>query len=257
MSSDGTSFAVTYTSISSKARSRSILNKDPFEEAARQYLASPDDEIPMEDQPLPADTSLIALSPGYIVDSGLEEDKEDPVDYSTDGGDDDDESFDDGDDDDNDVKEDEEEEEENLASAESAAIASPAVDRVPFADETEPFETDESAATPPPPPPTYLRLSPSLLPPMSSSLPPSFQPSPIRPSHTRAVMAQMRATAPSTHHSLHPLGTPPLLVIPLPAPSTSRRADIPEADMSHQKRLLLTAPTPRFKVGESSAATAR
>ncbi|GKF51714.1 hypothetical protein Tco_0148181, partial [Tanacetum coccineum] len=51
-------------------------------------------------------------------------------------------------------------------------------------------------------------------------------------------------------------GTPPLLPIPLHAPSTSCRADIPEADMPPRKRLLLTAPTPRVEVGESSAAAA-
>ncbi|GKE66575.1 hypothetical protein Tco_1520736, partial [Tanacetum coccineum] len=51
-------------------------------------------------------------------------------------------------------------------------------------------------------------------------------------------------------------GTPPLLPIPLPAPSTSRRADIPEADTPPRKRLLLTAPTPRVEVGESSTAAA-
>nr|GFB40204.1 hypothetical protein [Tanacetum cinerariifolium] len=51
----------------------------------------------------------------------------------------------------------------------------------------------------------------------------------------------MRATA-STYHSLLPSGTPPLLPIPLPVPSTSRRAKILEADTSPQKRLLLTAP---------------
>ncbi|GKF13284.1 hypothetical protein Tco_0054746 [Tanacetum coccineum] len=58
------------------------------------------------------------------------------------------------------------------------------------------------------------------------------------------------------HISLLPAGTPPLLPIPLHAPSTSRRADIPEADMPPRMRLLLTAPTPRVKVGESSAAAA-
>ncbi|GKG28694.1 hypothetical protein Tco_0416059, partial [Tanacetum coccineum] len=68
----------------------------------------------------------------------------------------------------------------------------------------------------------------------------------------------MRATAPSTYHSLLPSGTPPLLPIPLPAPSTSRRADILEADMPPQKRLLLTTPRPSCEAGESSAAaTAR
>ncbi|GKF59432.1 hypothetical protein Tco_0176218, partial [Tanacetum coccineum] len=51
-------------------------------------------------------------------------------------------------------------------------------------------------------------------------------------------------------------GTPPLLLIPLPTPSTSRKADIPEADVPPRKRLLLTAPTPRVKVGESSVAVA-
>ncbi|GKF08900.1 hypothetical protein Tco_0043124 [Tanacetum coccineum] len=41
-------------------------------------------------------------------------------------------------------------------------------------------------------------------------------------------MAQMRATSPSIYHPLLPSGTPPLLPIPLSAPPTSRRADIPE-----------------------------
>ncbi|GJZ60481.1 hypothetical protein Tco_0616297 [Tanacetum coccineum] len=86
--------------------------------------------------------------------------------------------------------------------------------------------------------------------------PPSFLPTLIRPPHTRAAMAQRRATTPSTYHSLLPTGMPPLLPIPLPAPSTSRRADIPDADTPPQKRLLLTAPTPRFEVEESSAAAA-
>ncbi|GJX40841.1 hypothetical protein Tco_0255831 [Tanacetum coccineum] len=49
---------------------------------------------------------------------------------------------------------------------------------------------------------------------------------------------------------------PLLLPIPLPAPSTSRRADIPEADTPPRKRLLLTAPTPRVEVGESSVVAA-
>ncbi|GJT99807.1 hypothetical protein Tco_1110146 [Tanacetum coccineum] len=69
-------------------------------------------------------------------------------------------------------------------------------------------------------------------------------------------MAQMRATAPSTYHPLLPSRTPPLLPIPLPAPSISRRADIPEADTPPQKRLLLTTPKPSSEVGESSAAAA-
>ncbi|GJT43792.1 hypothetical protein Tco_0952507 [Tanacetum coccineum] len=84
------------------------------------------------------------------------------------------------------------------------------------------------------------------------SPPPSFLPPLIQPPRTRAAMAQMRATAPSTYHTLLPSGTPPLLPIPLLAPSTSRRADIPEADTPPRKRLLLTAPRPGCEVGESS-----
>ncbi|GJX73901.1 hypothetical protein Tco_0312496 [Tanacetum coccineum] len=87
-------------------------------------------------------------------------------------------------------------------------------------------------------------------------LPPFFLSPRIRPPHTRAAMRQMRAAAPSTYHSLLPSGTPPLLPIPLPAPSTSRRADIPEADTPPRKRLLLTTPRPECEVGESSAAAA-
>ncbi|GKD25985.1 hypothetical protein Tco_1232199, partial [Tanacetum coccineum] len=75
-------------------------------------------------------------------------------------------------------------------------------------------------------------------------LPPFFLSPRIRPLSPRALAAEMRDIASSFHHSLHPLGTPSLLPIPLPAPSTSRRADILEADMPPQKRLLLTTPRP-------------
>ncbi|GKF63296.1 hypothetical protein Tco_0186744, partial [Tanacetum coccineum] len=87
-------------------------------------------------------------------------------------------------------------------------------------------------------------------------LPRSFLAPHIRPPHTRAAMRQMRATAPSTYHSLLLSGTPPLLPIPLPVPSTSRRADIPKADTPPRKRLLLTTPRPGCEIGESSAAAA-
>ncbi|GJR25045.1 hypothetical protein Tco_0973572 [Tanacetum coccineum] len=86
--------------------------------------------------------------------------------------------------------------------------------------------------------------------------PPSLLPSVIRPPRTRATMTQMRAAAPSTYHLLLPSGTPPLLPIPLPAPSTSRKADIPEADTPPRKRLLLTAPKPGCGCCESYAASA-
>ncbi|GJS46815.1 putative reverse transcriptase domain-containing protein [Tanacetum coccineum] len=88
-------------------------------------------------------------------------------------------------------------------------------------------------------------------------LPPIFLSPRIRPPRTRAAMAQMRATSPSTYHPLLLSGTLPLLPIPLPASSTNHRADIPEADTPPRKRLLLTTPRPSCEVGESFAAAAR
>ncbi|GKD63826.1 hypothetical protein Tco_1305934 [Tanacetum coccineum] len=163
---------VTYTSISSAERSWSIPGMDPYEEAALQapeqappsldyvlgleylkYLSPSDDEIPVEDQPLPSDASPTALSPGYVADSDLDEDlKEDPADYPIDGEDDEEEESSKDNDDDDD------EEEEHLAPADSTL---PAIDPVPLAEKTKPFETDESVATPPPPrsPQTIVPLS--------------------------------------------------------------------------------------------------
>nr|GEY16353.1 hypothetical protein [Tanacetum cinerariifolium] len=86
---------------------------------------------------------------------------------------------------------------------------------------------------------------------LTPPLPPSFLSPHIRPPHTRATMPQMRAVVPSTYHLLLLSGTPPLLPIPLPVPSTSRRANIPKVDTSPQKRLLLTAPRPGCEVEAS------
>ncbi|GJX38289.1 reverse transcriptase domain-containing protein [Tanacetum coccineum] len=107
----------------------------------------------MEDQPYAVADSPIALSPGYVADSDPEEDPEEdsedgPVDYPADGGDGDDD--DSSNDDEEEEEASEEEEEEHLALADS--VVAPVVDHVPSSEETEPFETDESAATPPSPP---------------------------------------------------------------------------------------------------------
>ncbi|GKC51645.1 hypothetical protein Tco_1074390 [Tanacetum coccineum] len=74
----------------------------------------------------------------------------------------------------------------------------------------------------------------------------TFTSPPTSPTYAQAPLgcrvAMIRATSP----------------LPLPAPSTSRRADIPDVDIPPQKRLCLTATTPRFEVGESpTAADAR
>ncbi|GKC44503.1 hypothetical protein Tco_1062225 [Tanacetum coccineum] len=84
------------------------------------YLVPSDDEVPIEDQPLPVYASPTFLSLGYVVDSDPEEDpkedpEEDPTDYPTDRGDDDDDNDnDDGDEEEEFSKEGEEEEEEEL-----------------------------------------------------------------------------------------------------------------------------------------------
>ncbi|GKE45961.1 hypothetical protein Tco_1473245 [Tanacetum coccineum] len=163
---------------------------DPYVEVALQALPSPDyvpgpeepeqtppspdyvpgpehtdDEIIAEDQPGAEDASPTAQSPDYVPESNPEPDpeedddedpEEDPVDYPADGGengDDEEGSSEDDGDDDMDIEVDgEEEEEEHLVPANSVVVALPATDQAPSAKETEPFETDESAATLPPHP---------------------------------------------------------------------------------------------------------
>ncbi|GKC58491.1 hypothetical protein Tco_1086089 [Tanacetum coccineum] len=202
------------------------------------FIPPEDDRLPAEEQPLPA-----AISPGYVLESDPEEDpkegddedpEEDPVDYPSDRGDDGDESSDDDEDDD---------------------------DHAPFAEETEPFETDESAATPSPhlayrvarllaiptlpPSPLSLWLSPlpqipsPPLPPILSPLLVSSPPpaSPTYPLGYKAAMIRLRAEAPSTSHlppphiilshtraDTPPSGTPPSgtpPLLPIPLPTSS------------------------------------
>ncbi|GKA54113.1 hypothetical protein Tco_0753062 [Tanacetum coccineum] len=103
-------------------------------------------------------------SPDYVPESDPEEDleedddedpEEDPADYPANGGDDsddEDEPFDDDEDEEVDIEADDEEEEEHPTLADSTAVALPTIYQAPSAEETEPFETDKSAATPPPHP---------------------------------------------------------------------------------------------------------
>ncbi|GJZ66305.1 hypothetical protein Tco_0623001 [Tanacetum coccineum] len=129
---------------------------------------------------------------------------------------------------------DDDEDEEHLAPADSTAIASPDVDPVPSAEETESFETNESAATPPPPP-AYR----------TTSRIPTYADAPLG---YRAAEIQLRATSPL------PLPAPSSL---LPLPTTRHKEDVPESDVPPRKRVCLTAPTPRFEVKESFADVAR
>ncbi|GKC34313.1 hypothetical protein Tco_1046697 [Tanacetum coccineum] len=103
--------------------------------------------------------------------------------------------------------------------------------------------------------------SPSLLTPLSYSLPQIPSPSlplPSPPTHTsptyaeatlgyKAAMIQWRAASPSTHPPSE-IPSPPLLL-----QSTTRRYDLLKVDMPLRKRARFTAPTGRFEVGESSS----
>ncbi|GJU72301.1 hypothetical protein Tco_1263706 [Tanacetum coccineum] len=246
-----------------------------------EYFAPSDDEIPVKYQPLPADASLTALSPCHVADfDPLEEDpeedpEEDLADYPTDEGDNEEEKEDESSKDDDDEEEgeaSEEEEYEYLAPANSAAL--PVIDYVPSADDMKPFKTDGSVATPPPPrsPQTIVPLSMTHLRRARIFVRPYYPP---LPSTEALIVEYASAPIPPSPSLLSPLlsplpriSSPPLLLPPLHTSPTYARAslgykatmvyDIPEVDMSSQKRLCLTAPASKFEVGESStAATAR
>ncbi|GJZ49526.1 hypothetical protein Tco_0603716 [Tanacetum coccineum] len=116
------------------------------------YVPGPEHQPSPDYVPGPEYPEYVALADDEIP----EDPKEDPVDYPADGGDDDDEEEEEeSSEDDNDEEEEEEpfeedkEEKEHIALTDSAAL--PVTDLVPSAEETEPFEIDESAPAPPPP----------------------------------------------------------------------------------------------------------
>ncbi|GJX35007.1 hypothetical protein Tco_0246564 [Tanacetum coccineum] len=98
-----------------------------------EYLALSDDEILVEDQPLPAAALPTAQSSSFDADfDPLEEDlEEDPSDYPTDEGDDEEEEESTKDDDEE--EEEASEEDEHLAPTDSASL--PAIDHVPSVDD--------------------------------------------------------------------------------------------------------------------------
>ncbi|GKE99928.1 hypothetical protein Tco_0023279, partial [Tanacetum coccineum] len=184
-----------------------------------------DDEIVVEDQPYAEDASPTAQSPDYVPESDPEVDpeedddedpEEDPVDYPADGGDDGDDEeglSEDDEDDDMDIEadDDEEEEEEHPASAHFVVVALPAADQASFAEETEPFETDESVATPPPHPAYRLTARISI---------PAPVPTPV---WFDAAVARLLAISAPPSSPLSPWSSPlpqiPSLSLPLSPPS--------------------------------------
>ncbi|GJR69400.1 hypothetical protein Tco_0015465 [Tanacetum coccineum] len=236
-----------------------------------EYLAPSNDEAPIEDQPLPDDASPVALSPGYVPDSDLEEDfEEEHVDYPADRGDGDDEPSDDDDNDDEDEEPfedegDDKEEEEHLAPIDSSAI--PIVNPVPSAGDTEAFETDESAPTPRSPQ-IRARKTVRLEPPMSPSIeariakyaaaptPPLLVASPPLPLLSPLTTSPTDAGAPLGYRAAGirmrvAAASPPLLL-----PSTSHRTNIPEAEIPPRKRACFATSALGLEIGESSAAGA-
>ncbi|GKB32712.1 putative reverse transcriptase domain-containing protein [Tanacetum coccineum] len=146
---------------------RQVLHQDPYVEASLQAPPSPD-YVPGLEEPEQAPPSPDYVPGPEIADDEIskpeadpeedddEDPEEDPVDYSADRGDDgdnEDEPSEEDEDDDVDMEADgDEEEEELLVPADSVVVALPATDQAPSAEETKPFETDESATAPPPHP---------------------------------------------------------------------------------------------------------
>ncbi|GKA63485.1 hypothetical protein Tco_0763091 [Tanacetum coccineum] len=227
----------------------------------------------------------------YVADFDLEEDQdddseEDHTDYPVDGGDDDDDDDDDDESDEEEEessKDDDEEEEEHLAPVDSAL---PDIDLVPSARDTEAFETDEYAATPPsplayrttsrlsfipqtpipfPPEAEVARLlalptpPPSPLSPWSSPLP-QFPSPPLHVSSPPLPLPSPPPTSPTyteAHLGYRGAGLRLRAALPPPfLPSIAQRKESLEADLPLWKRLCMTALTGRFKIGESSTATA-
>ncbi|GKD51140.1 hypothetical protein Tco_1280116, partial [Tanacetum coccineum] len=187
-----------------------------------EHQAPSDDDIQVEDQPYAEDASPTAESPGYIADSdSIEDDTDaDSIDYP-------DEPEDGEEDDDKDPEEDPNEEYEPSENS----------------NEIELGEEDETAATPPPPRHHGARISIRPQTPMAASTQalidvfaagsPTFpSPPPINPTYDQASLGH-RATM------------------------IRMRDDIPEENMPHRKRFVLTAPPPGCDIAESSVAAAR
>ncbi|GKG10291.1 hypothetical protein Tco_0339037, partial [Tanacetum coccineum] len=178
------------------------------------YLAPSDDEVPAEDQPLPADASPTADSPGYIADSepfedNFEEDPEmDPFNYADDEEEEEESS------------DDEEHEDGHLAPADSALHVP---DYVPSSEETEPFKTDESTTTPPLPrsPQTIIPFSQTRLYRARISVRPHTLPSPFAEARIAEYAAAPIHLCPPPS-PLSPLSSPLPLIpsppLPLPSP---------------------------------------
>ncbi|GKB16127.1 putative reverse transcriptase domain-containing protein [Tanacetum coccineum] len=245
-----------------------------------EYIPLKDEHVFLaEEQPLPPVVSLTAESPGYVVESNLEEDPEEyeddeiedsPVDYHMDGGEDgnDDDGDSHGDDaDDRDEDEDEEdkdEEEEHLAPADSAIVV-PTVDLVSPPEGTKPVT---------PPPSTDItttgaritvRLQASIsLPPeaeverfLAMPTPPPSPPISLSSPSAGERLARIASTQAFINAVTAALPSPPLRPLLLSQyipPHVDCRDDIPKSERPPHKRSCLFALGSKHEVGESSTA---
>ncbi|GKE30958.1 hypothetical protein Tco_1450280 [Tanacetum coccineum] len=207
-----------------------------------EYVVPSDDEVPIEDQPLPADASPIALSLGYVADSDPKEDpdedpkkdpKKDPANYPVDGEDDEEEEEESSvDDDDEEEKEeatedDEEEEEEHLALANSTTATPPPPPRSPQTkvsfSQTRLYKARKTVRHQPPMAASTGALIAEFA---SAPTPPSPPPSPL--SHWSSPLPQ--------------IPSPPLLVLspplPLPSPPTHTSPTYTKAPLGYKVTMI-------------------
>nr|GEZ94056.1 reverse transcriptase domain-containing protein [Tanacetum cinerariifolium] len=150
--------------------------------------------------------------------------------------------------------------EEYPAPADSVVVASTAADQALSAEETESFETDESAATPPSHPAYRMTVRISILAPvpvpawsdsevvrlLAMSSPPASPLSPWSSPPPRIPFPPLPLILSPPSHAASTLSPP------LQPPSASHREDRPEVTLPPQKRLGI-ALGPRYEVGESSS----
>nr|GEZ76952.1 hypothetical protein [Tanacetum cinerariifolium]GFA42021.1 hypothetical protein [Tanacetum cinerariifolium] len=251
------SYTVTYTSVyidSEPWRFQGVYDDEPeAPDAAPQspgqappsldYVPGPEYPPSLDYIPDPGESEQAPLYPHYVPEPEYPKFlRRDADDESSDDDDDDD----DKDDEQEASKDDDEEDEEHLAPADSPDV--PAINLSPqlrIQRHLRPITATQA-----------------LIDTVAAALPSSLTPSPLssplpHPTYVeaslgyRSVRIWLRAASPPTHHPSK-IPSPHLLV-----PFTSHRDDILEADLPPQKRLCLTAPTPRFEVGESSSAIAR
>nr|GEX22952.1 putative reverse transcriptase domain-containing protein [Tanacetum cinerariifolium] len=227
-----------------------------------EYIPLEDEHIlPAEEQPLPPVGSPTTESPGYVVESDLEEDlkkyeddetEDSPIDYPMDGGDDgyDDDGDSSGDNADDEDEDGEDEEDEHLAPTDSAIVI-PTDVLVSPPEETEPIIPPPSTDTATTGARITIRLQAAISFPPEAEVErllamPTLSPSPLASlSPPSAGEHLARCTPPAA------LPLPPPLYMP---PPIDRRDDITEIEMPPRKRLCLFTLGFRYVIRESSMA---